>query len=142
MNQTRTTRPMVAIAAVFVLAGGYLHLREWLDTYRHVPAGADGSFVVRLGFPVHVAVSVVLAAVLLAALRSQRLLPLAVAAAAAFEAASLATLIVSRTGSVLGWAEPAWTVGAEQTRAVEIGALLVLGALAALHATVRRAQVA
>jgi hypothetical protein len=143
MRHTRSTRPMVAIAALFVLAGGYIHLREWLDTYRHVPGDVDGSFVVRLGFPLNAAASVVLALVLVAAMvRWHRLLPLAIAAAAAFEAASLATLILSRTGSVLGWAEPVWTDGAEQTRAVEIGALLVLAALAALHTTVRRTETA
>jgi hypothetical protein len=131
------------MAAVFVLAGGWIHLREWLDTYRHVPAGVDGAFVVRLGFPVNAVASVVLAAALLVAvMRSDRLLPAVVAATAAFEAASLVTLVLSRTGSVLGWAEPTWTVGAEQSRAVEIGALLLLGGVAALRTTARRTRTA
>jgi hypothetical protein len=135
----RDTRPMVAIAAAFVLAGGYVHLREWLDTYRHVPSGVDGSFVVKLGFPVDAVISVVLAIALVASVvRWPRRAPIAVAAAIGFEAASLATLILTRTGSVLGWAEPIWTDGAEQTRAVEIGALLTLAVVAVLLAAARR----
>lgn len=124
-----TTAPLLVAAAVFTAAGGYVHLREWLDTYRDVPVSAPGAALVRIGFPINAGVSVLVAAVLLGcALRATRLTPVAVAAAALFQAGSLITLILTRTGSVLGWSEPVWTHGADQTRAVEIGALLALAA--------------
>lgn len=37
-----------------------------------------------------------------------------------------------------GWAEPVWTVGADQIRAVEIGALVSLAAVVALSVSERR----
>jgi hypothetical protein len=132
----RLTAPLMLSAALFTAAGGYIHLREWLDTYRHVPAGVPGSAVVRIGFPINVAVSFVLAAALLATTyRLHRLASLAVGATILFEAASLASLIISRTGSLFGWTEPVWTNGADQTRAVEIGALLCLAAVSVIAAT-------
>jgi len=135
----RHTSPLVVAAAVFTLAGGFVHLREWLDGYRDVPASLPGSFVVRIGFPVNAAASVVLAAALTyCAVRASRLAPLVLAGAAVFQAGSLATLILTRTGSVLGWAEPVWTRGANQSRAVEIGALLALTAVASIAAMQRR----
>jgi hypothetical protein len=143
MRANRITSLLAAAAALLVLLGGYVHAREWLDTYRHVPGGVDGAFVVKVGFPVNAATSVVLAVALLACVvRWHRHLPLAVAATFAFEAASLATLILSRTGSVLGWAEPDWTNGANQARMVEVGALLALGALAAVLTARRRPALA
>ena len=45
---------LIVVAAVFVAAEG-IHLREWLDTYRHVPASVPGAAVVRVGFPVNAA---------------------------------------------------------------------------------------
>ena len=129
------------IAAAFVAAGGYVHLREWLDTYRAVPAEAAGSFVVRIGFPVNVVISALVAVALVVTLFvAKRLAPLVAAAAVAFQAGSLAVLIGTRVGSVLGWAEPVWTPGADQTRAVEIGALVALMASLAVGLTARRTQ--
>lgn len=127
----RFTTPLILASALFVLAGGYLHLREWLDTYRDVPSEAPGAFVVRVGFPVNVGLSVLLAVGLVATLFVARSLqPTVVAAAFVFQATSLAMLIGTRVGTVLGWSEPVWTTTASQTRAVEIAALVSLGAVA------------
>jgi len=124
---------MMLAAAGYVAAGGYVHLREWFEQYRSVPASVSGAAVVRVGFPINAAVSVVLAALLVAAaVRLPRLAVPAIVATAAFQAAALALLVASRVGSVAGWSEPAWTLGAEQARAVEIGALLSLAAAAGL----------
>ena len=130
---TRYASPLLVAAAVFTLAGGFVHLREWLDGYRDVPASAPGSFLVRVGFPVNVGVSLVVAAALVfCAVRATRLAPLVVVGAALFQASSLAVVIPTRTGTLFGWTEPIWTSGAAQSRAVEIGALLALGAVAAI----------
>lgn len=135
--------PLMLAAAAFVAAGGYVHLREWLDVYRDVPAAAAGAAVVRIGFPVSAAVSAIVVVALLAtAFRGRRVRTIVVAGAALFQAGSLAALVVSRTGSLLGWAEPVWTRGADQARAVEIGALAVLAAIAAVLALQRRRPVA
>jgi hypothetical protein len=117
-------------AAVFTVGGGAIHLREWLDTYRNTPVAAPGSALVRIGFPLNAVASALLAVALVAAaFWLRRLAPLVVAATVLFEAGSLVVLILSRTGSVLGWSEPVWTRGASQARAVEIGALFTLAAV-------------
>ena len=135
--------PLVAIAAAFVAAGGWVHLREWLETYRDVPADAPGAAVVTVGFPIHVVLSVLAVAALVGALvRWQRLLPLAILGTALFQAGALASLILTRTGGLFGWSEPVWTRGAEQTRAVEIGALVALALAGALLTLARRQAVA
>lgn len=122
---------MLAAAALFVAAGGFVHLREWLDIYRHVPADAAGSAVVRLGFPVNVAISLLVAvALVICGIRRSRFTPHVVVAAAVFQIGSLGALIATRTGSLLGWAEPSWTAGANQSLAVEVGALVALTAVA------------
>jgi len=125
-----------------VAAGGYVHLREWLDTYRLIPSEVPGAVVVKVGFPINAAVSFVLAAVLVAvalrATRPSRGANVVLGVTALFQAASLATLILSRTDSVFGWSEAVWTRGADQSRAVEIGALLALAGIVGLQAMVRR----
>ena len=139
----RRTTPLILAAAVFVTAGGFVHLREWLDNYRDVPAAVAGSEVVRIGFLVNAGISFLLAAALLGTVFIlRRTSPYLVAAALLFEAGSLAALIVSRVGSLLGWMEPVWTRGADQTRAVEIGALLVLAGIVAISGIERRRSVA
>ena len=129
---------MASASAAFVAAGGYLHLEQWLDGYRDVPAAVPGSVLVRIGFPANALVSLALAVglVLLARHRTRARL-VVVGAAIAAQVASLAFLIGSRTGSVLGWTEPVWTEAAEEIRAVEAGALVALLALAALVALPR-----
>lgn len=131
--QRKLTIPLVILSAVFVAAGGYVHLTEWLDVYRDLPSQTPGVEVVQVGFPVNVAVSVLAVVALgLAAWRRPRWLWLVVAGTVAFQAGSLASLILSRTGSVFGWTEPVWNDAANQTRAVEIGALVCLTALGVL----------
>jgi hypothetical protein len=136
---SRYTAPLLLAAAAFVAAGGFVHLREWLDTYRQVPAGAAGAAVVRIGFPINTATSLVIAvALVVTAVRRTRFQTHVVAAAMLFEAASLTALILTRTGTLLGWTEPVWTLGADRTRAVEIGALISLAAVVAVRAQDRR----
>lgn len=126
----RLTLPLVAASALFVAAGGYIHLTEWLDVYRDIPSNVPGNEVVTVGFPVNVAMSVIaVVALVVAAWRLPQHLWLVVAGAFLFQAGSLATLILSRTGSVLGWTEPTWNDAANRTRAVEIGAIVCLAAL-------------
>ena len=99
----RRTTPLLLVAAVFVAAGGYIHLRDWIEIYRSVPFSVAGAGVVRLGFPINAAVSVVLAlALVVTVFRWRRFTPMVVGATLAFQAASLAALIVSRTGSLAG----------------------------------------
>lgn len=136
----RAAAAVLLSAAVLILAGGYVHLREWLETYRDVPASVPGAAVVRVGFPVNAVVSLAIAVSLVATmLRLARYTTTIVLAAITFQAASLATLILSRTGSVFGWREPVWTHGANQARAVEIGALIALAAALAIIRVQRRA---
>ena len=136
---TRYTAPLLLAAALFVAAGGFVHLREWLDTYRQVPASAAGAAVVRIGFPVNAATSVVVAlALAFVAIRRMHVRSHVVVAAILFQAGSLAALILTRTGSLLGWTEPIWTLGADQSRAVEIGALISLTTVLAVAALQRR----
>lgn len=126
---------------MFVAAGGFIHAREWLETYRHVPADVAGSAVVRVGFPVNVAISALVTAALVACLATRsRFTPVVAGAALLFQAGALSFLIVSRTGSVFGWQEPAWTLGANQSRAVEIGALITLSAVLMIAALRRRSS--
>ena len=117
----------LVIAAVAVLAGGAVHLHDWVVTYRHIPSTIPGWAVVRVGFAVNAAVSIVLASGLAAcAYRVWRFTPVVMLAAFGFQAASLASLIISRTGSVFGWSEMLWTAAANRTRAVEVVALVAL----------------
>ncbi|MGI8810713.1 MAG: hypothetical protein ACR2KK_23275 [Acidimicrobiales bacterium] len=96
----------------------------------------------KVGFPITAAISAVLAIVLIVmALRRQewnRTTAVVLGITAIFQVASLAVLILSRTDSVFGWSEPAWTRGADQIRAVEVGALICLAQVAGLRAMVRQ----
>ncbi len=135
----RSTTPLLLAAAMFVTAGGFAHLREWFDTYRDVPAGAPGAAVVRVGFPVNAGLSLLVAvALVVTAFTLRRWAPVVVGAALLFQAGALAVLILSRIGTVLGWSESGWTLGADQIRAVEIGALVMLAAIAAVWWPERR----
>lgn len=134
--------PLIFAIAALVGAGGYVHLREWLGSYRSLPAAVPGAPVVKVGFPITAAISAVLAIVLIVmALRRQewnRTTAVVLGITAIFQVASLAVLILSRTDSVFGWSEPAWTRGADQIRAVEVGALICLAQVAGLRAMVRQ----
>ncbi len=136
IESVRRVRPetlFLALSSEFILAGGFIHLREWLDVYRRVPATAPGAAVVRVGLPLNTAASLVIViALVLVVRRRGRLTQPVIFGALAFQVASLATLIASRVDSVFGWSEPTWTSGADQTRAVELAAIAALIVLAAL----------
>lgn len=126
---------LAGVAAMFVAAGGYVHLREWLDVYRDVPSALPGAAVVKVGFPANVATSALaVVAILAVAIRRMRRWVLPVGAAVlAFQVGSLVVLVLTRTGSVLGWSEPTWTDAAEVTRAVEVAAIVALATWLAAH---------
>ena len=137
----RPVSPLLLAIAALVGAGGFVHLREWLGSYRSLPSAVPGAAVVKVGFPVTAAISAVLAVVLVAMVLGRRDRSRATAVVlgvtAVFQAVSLAALILSRTDSVFGWSEPAWTRGADQIRALEIGALICLAQVAGLRAMMR-----
>ena len=137
--KSKLTIPLAIASAAFVAAGGYVHLREWLDTYRNVPSSVPGAEVVTVGFPVTAGLSLVAVLVILgtAVLRPAWLRLVAVASLV-WQAASIGALVISREGSLLGWMEPTYTPGAEQILAVEIGAIVCLAALLGLDALERR----
>jgi hypothetical protein len=145
-NMRRVTTPLILIAALFVLAGGYVHLREWQDTYRSLPSIVPGRDVVRIGFPVNAALSLLLAlGLVLTAVRLRRLAPIVLVGAVLFQAGSLAAVVISRNTTLFGWMESTWTLGANQSVALEIGALvnlvLVLALASIRHRTPRPAVV-
>ena len=120
---------VLLVASVAVLAGGGVHLHDWLLTYRHLPASFPGSAVVRIGFPLNVIASLAVAGALaVCVFRPFRFTPFVIAGAFVFQLTSLASLVLSRTDSVFGWSEPAWTSSANRTRIVEVVALLALAA--------------
>ncbi|MBA3652816.1 MAG: hypothetical protein H0W70_01330 [Actinobacteria bacterium] len=134
----RPAAPLVLLAALFVAVSGFIHVQQWLQIYSKVPVSVPGSVVVRVGFLVNAAASMVLASSLVVTMFKWRhLAPFAVAAALAFEASALAVLIVSRVGNVFGWMESGWTNGANLTRAAEIGAMATLGLVAAVTTVLR-----
>jgi hypothetical protein len=137
----RAAAPTI-LAAAYVVAAGFVHLREWLGGYRDIPPDVPGSAVVRLGFPVQVGFSLALAlALVVTLLGARRLAPWAAATTILFEACSLAALIASRYGTLLGWREPVWTRGASQSLAVAIGALAMLTAALVIQTLERRRPV-
>ena len=141
-HTAKQTLPLMISSALFVAAGGFVHFREWFDTYRHLPGSVAGVAVVRVGFPIEGFVSaVVVGALVYCIARRSRFTPLVIAGAIVFEAAALATLIATRTGNVFGWSEHVWTLGANESRAVEIGALVALVAVAAVGALTWRPPV-
>lgn len=141
-SSVRFSAPLLFAAAIFTAAGGYVHAREWERIYRHVPTAIPGSALVRVGFPINALTSLVFAVALaVVAVRLHRYAGAVILAASAFQVGSLAVLILSRTGGVLGWMETGWSTGADQTRAAEIGALVSLLAAAALGRVQRQSQV-
>lgn len=138
----RPAAPLVAVAAAFVLAGGAIHLRQWLDYYRHIPASIPGAAVVRIGFPLNTAASLALAGALIATIfRFRRLAPMVLAAALGFQTASLAALVLTRSGrGLFGWVELGWAGAPTLTRALELGAItaLVAAVVVARYGPARR----
>lgn len=137
----RRSTALLLLAGVFMLAGGFIHMREWFGGYRGVPSDVPGSAVVRLGFPAQAAVSLLLAAALVGSVRFvRRGTSWVLGAAVVFQAVSIAALVISRTGTFLGWSEPGWSRGARQSLAVEIGALVVLAGVAGIRHLERRSR--
>ena len=135
-------RILLGISAVYTAANAYVHADQWLNGYRRIPTSIAGWWVVRAGFPVAAVTAAVLAVALLVAIRVTALTVPTLAATAALHVGSLIALIVTRTGSLFGWSEPVWTLGANQARATELGALLAIALTAAalrLHAGSARA---
>ncbi len=136
---TKLTTPLAVAAALFVAAGGFVHAREWLDTYRDVPSNVPGVEVVSIGFPVTAALSAIVVLLLVgsAIWRPVWLRTIAVLTFG-WQAVSIGALVLSREDSVFGWMEPTYTLGAEQTLAVEIGAMVCTAALVGLDWLRRR----
>ena len=126
-SPTRAVRPLLFASALYVVAGGVVHLMQWTDGYRRIPSEVAGSWLVRDGFPLNALVSFLGAAALVWMLvrPTARLVPI-VAANLTLQIGSLTLLIATRMTSVFGWSEPVWTSGANQARGVEIGALAML----------------
>lgn len=135
----RLSAPLLLVAAALTAWGGYVHLREWLDLYRKLPAGIPGSAVVRVGFPVSAGISAALAVMLvLGALRGGRLERYVVPGAFLFQALSLAALVVSRNDSLFGWSEATWSGAANAARLAEIATMVTLSAAVGTAAVARR----
>ena len=117
------------VAAALVLAGGLLHYQIWDSDYRDIPDGAlPGLDVVKIGFPVNAAVSVLLAVLLVVFARR----PIVWLAALLFELACIVTLVLSRQASVFGWEETGYNDDAKKVLVVEVLSVVVLGLLLAV----------
>ncbi len=135
----RVRTALLLAAAALTAWGGYVHLREWLDFYRKLPADIPGSAVVRVGFPVNAAISAVLAVLLVVcALRGGRLERYVVGGAFLFQVLSLAALVVTRNGSLFGWSEATWSGAANQARLAEMATMVSLSAAVAIAAVAGR----
>lgn len=136
----RLSRILLVAASALVLAGGVVHLREWLDVYRNIPSSVPGASVVTVGFPVNAAVSLVVAAALVIAIARARILVPVAVGALVFQVASLGMLIATREGTVLGWTEPIWTPAAKQSLVVDIGAIVALVIVLVAHVRAGRSE--
>ncbi len=118
------------LAAVAVLAGGLLHLRDWNDEKKDLPSQIPGVWVVQEGFLLNVAASLVLAALLVAtafgALRAVR--RFVIPAALGLQLVSIAALVLSRGSGIFGWQEKGagYQDRAGQVLGVEIVAVVLL----------------
>ena len=123
-------RPLTILAALLIAAGGVVHFLEWNDAYRHLPGDVAGAALVKIGLPVNAVLSLLVAVALVVTLFAvRRLFTATVVAAVVFQLGSLAALVVSREGSLFGWQEATWTGAAEQSKVLEIAALVCLGAV-------------
>lgn len=103
--------------AVFVLAGGFVHLQLWDSGYRGI------SYIGPL-FVVNGVVSAILAIAVLV----RRSRPVVVGGIA-FSFVTLAALVMSRTVGLLGFTEREWTDQAVRATAAEVGAIVAFFAL-------------
>ncbi len=116
-------------AAALVLAGGFIHYRLWQQQYRDLPSAVPGRWVVRTGFPINAASSLLLALGLIAIGFSlfARLRPFVLLSALGLELASIAMLVTTRSRAVFDWIEKDdWGTGPKRTITVEIAAVVAL----------------
>lgn len=130
MRSPRVRTAIRVAAAVLVVIGGVLHLNIWRTDYRgsKLPGSVPGSFVVKVGFPVNAAASLLLAIALV--VLAERLV--VVIAGVLFEAACILTLVLSRGGGVFGWKEQGWGNKPTSVLVAEIAATVALVVLAAV----------
>jgi len=129
-----TTQPVFrtilrVCAAALVLAGGVIHFRVWQQKYQDLPAAVPGRWVVRTGFPLNAAASLVIAVGLIAIGFSTfaRLRPFVLLAALGLELGSIAILVTTRYRSVFGWIEKGdWGTDPKRTIVVEILAVVAI----------------
>ncbi len=128
-----TAKVLVLAGAVAVALGGILHLRTWNSDYRTIPDGAvPGLWVVKTGFPLNAAVSIVLAALLVAiAFRALGAFRLPILGAALLvQVGSIAAMVASRGPGIFGWKEAGYEGDAIQILVVEVvGCVLLIAAL-------------
>ena len=126
---------VATLAAIGVAAGGILHYQIWNDRYRgsKLPDGVvPGAWVVKKGFPINFALSIILAVVLLAFAFAfiARIGRFALLAAGGLELGSIVFLVLSREASIFGWKETGWDADAKRVLVVEIvSGVLLAGAL-------------
>ena len=136
MNKDTARTALRLLGALAVLAGGLLHLKIWNSTYKDIPSGSvPGVWVVKTGFPVQVAVSLVVAGLIVFLRR-----PLAWLAGILVEIGSVGALVLSRQASIFGWKEPDWSGDAKQVLAVELAAVVLLALVMAIDVAGRHAE--
>lgn len=129
-------------SAVGVLAGGLLHLKIWNSDYRMLPGGGviPGVWVVKTGFPVNAAVSVLVAVGLaltafgLVSVIRRFVIPVALAV----EVGSVGALVASRQSSIFDWTEKGYTGDAKLVLIVELVTIVLLVGAAMLPTLLRR----
>ena len=116
------------VGALAVLAGGLLHFKVWNDVYKEIPSGqAPGLWVVKIGFPVQAAASVLLAVLMIFVRR-----PIVWAAAVLLDIGSVLALVLSRKASLFGWKEIGWGGDVRLILISEVAAVVVISVLLAM----------
>lgn len=124
----------VALAGVYIAAGGVIHLIEWLQVYRDVPSRVPGAFVVKQGMPLNFALSILgVGALAVAVVRFPRAVIPAAAANIAFQLTTAGALLATRYVGLLGWEESTFTAAAQQSLTVEAAAIAALAAVVVLR---------
>ncbi|MCU1353881.1 MAG: hypothetical protein JWM05_3090 [Acidimicrobiales bacterium] len=117
------------LAAVAVLLGGIWHYQIWDKTYRGLPDQIPGVWVVKQGFPINAASSVLLAALLVATAAGvlSRLRMVVALGALALEASSIVVLVLTRGRGFFRWQEKGdWGHDPKRVLAVESIAVVLL----------------
>jgi hypothetical protein len=121
---------VAVLAALGVGAGGLYHYGVWKDRYKGdlLPDDYPGAWVVKKGFPINAAVSILLALVILAFAFGaiQVLGRFAVLAALGVQAGSIVAIVLSRQASIFGWKETGWDTDAKKILVIEIVSAILL----------------